>query len=76
MILIIEDELYGFVNNKGKIIINPKYKYAESFVNGKAKVSNDCVILNEEHKKWVMNTYILIENKGNKIADDKKMIDY
>src|SRR5690606_1106112 len=42
MILIVENGKYGFANNKGQIIIKPKYKCAESFENGKAKVSNDC----------------------------------
>lgn len=32
----------GFANEEGKIIINPKYQYAERFKEGKAKVSKNC----------------------------------
>ena len=67
MILIVENGKYGFANSKGKIIIEPKYKCAESFENGKAKVSNDCLEINDEHFRWKMNTWTFIDKNGNKI---------
>src|SRR5690554_6136151 len=68
MILIVENGKYGFANNKGQIIIKPKYKCAESFVKGKAKVSNDCFFTNDdEHEIWKMNTWTFIDKKGNEI---------
>lgn len=67
MILIIENGKYGFANNKGEIIIEPRYKCAESFEGGKAKVSTDCFIDNNEFEKWKMNTWTFIDKKGNEI---------
>ena len=67
MILIIENGKYGFANNKGEIIIEPRYKCAESFEGGKAKVSTDCFIDNSEFEKWKMNTWTFIDKKGNEI---------
>jgi hypothetical protein len=67
MILIIKNKKYGFANNKGEIIIEPKYKCAESFQNGNAKVSNDCFISKNEQNKGEMNTWIFIDKKGNEI---------
>lgn len=67
MILIIENGKYGFANNKGEIKIEPKYKCAESFKNGKAKVSNDCYVKNDELEKRKMITWTFIDKKGNEI---------
>ena len=67
MILIVENGKYGYANNKGQITIKPNYKCAESFENGKAKVSNDCFLTDEEHNNWRMNTWIFIDKNGNEI---------
>ncbi|MBO6606662.1 WG repeat-containing protein [Psychroserpens sp.] len=67
MILIVENKKYGFANNKGEIIIEPKYKCAESFKNGKAKVSNNCLESDDEYLKWKMNTWTFIDKNGNEI---------
>lgn len=67
MILIIENRKYGFTNRVGEIIIKPKYKCAESFKNGKAKVSYDCLKSNDEYYKWIMNTWTFIDKNGNEI---------
>lgn len=67
MILITENGKYGYANNKGEVVIKPKFKCATSFVNGTAKVSNDCVEINEEHQKWKINSWFYIDKKGNKI---------
>ncbi len=64
MILIVENGKYGFANNKGEIVIVPKYKCAESFDNGKAKVSNDCLILNQGLEKCKMQTWHFINKNG------------
>ncbi|NRS87565.1 hypothetical protein HNQ02_000472 [Flavobacterium sp. 7E] len=65
MIMIMKNDKYGFANNKGEIIIEPKYKCAFSFNEGIAKVSNDCSKSDDEHFRWIMNTWILIDKKGN-----------
>ncbi len=67
MILIVENGKYGFANDKGKIVIEPQYKCAESFHNGKAKVSQNCSLANDEHEKWKMKTWFFINKKGKKI---------
>jgi hypothetical protein len=67
MILIIEDGKYGFANFKGEIVIQPIYSCANSFYNGKAKVSFDCKESKDEHLKWDMNEYFYIDKKGIKI---------
>ena len=66
MILIVENGKYGFANSKGKIVIKPKYKCAQSFFNGKAKVSNNCSESNDEHFRWEMHTWFYIDKKGNR----------
>lgn len=67
MLLIVENETYGFANNKGEIVIEPQYKCAESFINGKAKVSNDCYASNKGHNKWKMNTWTYIDKNGKEV---------
>ncbi len=67
MILIVENRKYGFANSLGEIIITPKYKCAESFKNGKAKVSYDCLENNGYYSKWKMNTWTFIDKNGNEV---------
>jgi len=67
MILITENNKYGFANSKGKIIIKPIYQCAQSFLNGKAKVSNDCSKSEDENAFWKMNTWFYIDKSGKKI---------
>lgn len=64
MILIVENEKYGFANSKGKIVIEPKYTCAENFENGKAKVSNDCIKSNDEQLSKVMSSWTFIDKNG------------
>lgn len=67
MILITEGGKYGFANFKGEIVIQPIYSCAQSFYNGKAKVSFDCTESKDERLKWDMNASFYIDKKGNKI---------
>jgi hypothetical protein len=67
MILITENEKYGYANHKGEIVIKPQFKCAANFVDGKAKVSNDCTEINDEHSKWKVHSWFYINKKGNKV---------
>jgi hypothetical protein len=67
MILIEENKKYGYANYRGKIVIKPQYNCAKGFMEGKAKVSNDCSEINDEHHRWEMNTWFYIDKEGKKI---------
>jgi hypothetical protein len=55
----------GYVNQKGKIIIVPKYDCAERFKNGKAKVSIDCKkVMQNEYQIWDYRSHSIINKKG------------
>ena len=44
----IENGKVGFRNRKGKIIIPPKFEYAEQFHNGKSVIGEKCVYIEEK----------------------------
>lgn len=67
MIMIKENEKYGFANQKGEIIIKPTYMCAQKFWNGQAKVSYNCFKSKDEHTLWDSNDWFLIDKKGNRI---------
>ena len=54
-IMISQNNKYGFIDEDGKTIVNPKYSYAENFVNGYSIVKNSS-----------NNTFII--NKGGKVV--------
>ena len=60
----------GFANDEGVIVINPKFKYAEPFKDGKAKVCNNCSIKNNgEYNGLKMQNAFYINKKGDRIKD-------
>ena len=67
MLLIEENGKYGFANYRGKIIIEPKFEYAESFQNGKARVSNDSITNINELERLEINNWYFIDKNGNEI---------
>ena len=71
-ILITNNGKYGYANNKGKVIIEPIYKCAENFYDGKAKVSNDCQLVKSEFRKWKYNSWYYINKKGKRITKEKQ----
>ena len=68
-IMIIKNGKYGFANHKGEIVIEPKYSCAESFKNGKAKVSYSCTKIKSEYLKWKMDSVFFIDKCGNEIRE-------
>jgi hypothetical protein len=66
-IMITKNGKYGFANHKGEIVIEPKYTCAESFSNGKAKVSFSCTKMKGEYLKWKMDSAFYIDRCGNVI---------
>lgn len=68
MILIQENGQYGFANAQGEIVIAPIYSCAESFYNGKAKVSFKCYRTDEdEHFPWRWVNSFYINKKGERV---------
>ncbi|VAV86045.1 hypothetical protein MNBD_BACTEROID02-1290 [hydrothermal vent metagenome] len=62
---IIKNDLIGYANINGEIIIEPAYKCAFPFENGKAKVSNICTKKRiGEHSYWESNKWFYINKKG------------
>lgn len=69
LVRILQNEKIGYADKTGKIVINPKYKCAFPFINGKAKVANDCEEIKDEHNhsKWESNSWYYINKNGDKI---------
>lgn len=66
LIPINQDELYGYKNEKGKFIIEPKYKIASDFKDDKAivKLEDRWIIINKKGKQ--IKDYNIEESKGYK----------
>ncbi len=64
---IIKNNLYGYANKNGEIIIEPKFKCAYSFFLGKAQVSDSCMVkISSGQKMFLSNNWYYIDTKGNK----------
>ena len=60
----------GFANDEGVIVINPKFKCAQPFKDGKAKVCNNCSIKNNgEFNELKMKNAFYINKKGERIEE-------
>lgn len=58
----------GYADTTGKIIIEPQFDCAYPFKDGKAKVSLDCMTIeNGEHHQWQSSKWFYIDRKGNTI---------
>lgn len=65
---IVKNGLIGYANLDGEIVIEPKYKCAYPFENGKAEVSLDCQEDEMgEHTMWVGGTWITIDKEGKEV---------
>ncbi|MFY7667722.1 MAG: WG repeat-containing protein [Crocinitomicaceae bacterium] len=71
-LLIVANDKYGYANHKGEIVIKPIYSCAESFHDGKARVSNQCRPSKDEHYKWESDNWIYIDKCGNEISSNTK----
>jgi len=64
---IIKNNLYGYANKDGEIIIEPKFKCAHPFFMGKAQVSESCTIQTSSGQKmFLSNSWYYIDSKGNR----------
>jgi len=60
--------LIGYANTDGEIVIEPIYKGAYPFENGKADVSTDCREEKmDEYTMWVEGTWITIDKEGKQV---------
>ena len=74
-----QNGLYGFINNKGEIVIEPQYKYVGGFSKeGLACVINQLKIEinNESYKKdsCIIVNYSYINKKNQRVKDGDTMI--
>ncbi len=64
---ILKNNLYGYANKDGEIIIEPKFKCANPFLMGKAQVSDSCMIKSSSGQKmFLSNNWYYIDTNGNK----------
>ena len=62
-----ENELIGFADSLGNVVIKPQFKFAFPFKNGKARITftgEKTAISNGEHHEWVSNEWQHINKKG------------
>lgn len=65
---IIKNGLIGFANEKGEVVIHPRFKCAFPFKNGRAKVALECEKVSErEHTRLTSKKWFFIDRDGNKI---------
>ena len=68
-ILIKNNNLYGYANHLGKIVIEPIYYCANSFKMGKAKVSLDSLCKQKESNNYTNPIWFYIDIKGRRINE-------
>jgi hypothetical protein len=72
LVRVIRNEMYGFANLRGELVIPPIYDGAMSFENGKAKVckgcESKCADHNCEHHFFAGGEWFQIDTKGSVIA--------
>lgn len=62
---VIRNEKIGYANKYGEIKINCQFDCAFPFEDGKAKVSNDCIEIEDfEYSKWESENWFFIDKKG------------
>ena len=62
-----ENELIGFADSLGNVVIEPQFKFAFPFKNGKAKVTftgEEKAIFDGEHREWVSDKWQYINKNG------------
>lgn len=63
-----KDEKIGYANEAGEIIIEPQYKCATWFENGKAQVAYECDFVSDGEYTLIENAkWFIIDTKGQKI---------
>jgi hypothetical protein len=66
---IIKNGKIGYADERGLIVIKPKFDCAYPFENGKAKVSFHCATISSgEYKFWESNSWFYIDKTGKKNA--------
>lgn len=65
---IIKNGMIGYANEKGEVVIRPRFKCAFPFKNNRAKVALECEQVSEgEHSRLTSNEWFFIDKDGNKI---------
>lgn len=62
-----ENGLIGFADSLGNVVIEPQFKFAFPFKNGKAKVTftgEEKAVFNGEHYEWVSDKWQYVNKKG------------
>jgi len=65
---IVKDSKIGYANLDGQIIIEPQFKCAQPFTDGKAEVTFECeMTMMDEHSVWESDQWFTIDKTGKKI---------
>jgi len=64
----VEDGKVGFFDKHGRIVIPPRFSFAEPFSGGRAKVCFDCVKVSDgEHSRYEGKRWGWIDRKGREV---------
>lgn len=67
---IVENDLIGYANMKGEIVIPPTYPCAWPFENGQARVAINCSSsMMDEYELWESDEWFEIDKTGKKISN-------
>lgn len=68
-----DEDLMGFADSLGHVVIAPQFKWAEPFEGGKARVtySGHKSDPNDEHWEWVSDDWFYIDYQGRKLPPTK-----
>ncbi|MFT5777182.1 MAG: hypothetical protein ACI837_000113 [Crocinitomicaceae bacterium] len=67
---IIDNDLIGFANMQGEIVIKPQFQCAFMFIDGKAQVAfigRKESVPESEHWSWISNEWFFIDHDGNRV---------
>lgn len=71
LVRIVENDLIGYADETGKIVISPQYGCAYPFENGRAQVGYDCdqVWMDDEHWSWATEQWLTIDKQGRVVRE-------
>ncbi|HSQ86485.1 MAG TPA: WG repeat-containing protein, partial [Desulfobacterales bacterium] len=68
---IIRNGKIGYANPEGKIVIEPRFDCAFPFEGDFARVSDECVTIDDgEHTSWQSESWYLITKNGKPVKDE------
>ena len=63
----------GYADDKGKVVITPRFAFAFPFEDGVAKVTDEGNSVSEgEHYRWVSPDWYFIDHSGNEVGRERR----